>query len=152
MFFLPFRKIIAIIIAVLSLVLISILAAIYIQFKSKSQSIHFTQIYEHILVITIKRNTTFSYLGRRQRARRKPDESKEAMLSEDDNNPGLARLKFFPSDTEISPFVALHITYLNKKGRPIYPTTNPSTGISNNSYFCCVFYFIVDKQERLNLL
>lgn len=54
--------------------------------------------YEYVLVIIITRNTTISYLGRRQRARNKLDESKEAMFSGDDNNQGLARLNFFPSD------------------------------------------------------
>lgn len=54
--------------------------------------------YEYILGIFINRNTSISYLGRRQRARNKLDESKGAMLCEDDNNQGLARLKFFHSD------------------------------------------------------
>lgn len=54
--------------------------------------------YEYVLVIIITRNTTISYLGRRQRAGNKLDESKGPMLCEDDNNQGLARLKFFYSD------------------------------------------------------
>lgn len=102
--------------------------------------------YEYVLVIFITRNTTISYLGRRQRARNKLDESKEAMLSEDDNNQGLARLNFVSLRQKFALF-ALHMICLCKKGRLIYPTTNLSTGISNNSFLCCVFYFSVNRKE-----
>lgn len=46
------------------------------------------QIYKYTLVIIIKRNTTFSYLDRKQSVKNKIDESKEAMLNEDDNKQG----------------------------------------------------------------
>lgn len=46
------------------------------------------QIYKYTLVIIIKRNTTFSYLDRKQSVKIKIDESKEAMLNEDDNKQG----------------------------------------------------------------
>lgn len=38
-----------------------------------------------MLVILIKLNTTFLYLERRQRARKKIDKSNEAMLNDDDS-------------------------------------------------------------------
>lgn len=79
-------KHIAIIIAVLSLVLISIFATIYLQFRR-----------------------------RRQRARNKIDESKEAMLSEDDNNQEKRRLSMGEFSTYVKDFETRWRDYGHKR-------------------------------------